>query len=90
MPGDCSLRISRPTTDSRNALSARTADRKRGCGTGKEPDGLGRYVLSFMRNDAAGFPLERTKSNYCVLEEVLKDVGAQAILAEFYILARGA
>lgn len=58
MPGDCSLRINRPTADSTNALSARTVDRKRGYGTGEEPEGLGRYVLSFRRNGAARFPLE--------------------------------
>lgn len=90
MPGDCSLRINRPTADSTNALSARPADRKRGCGAGKEPEGLGRYVLSFRRNDAARFPLERTESNCSVLEKVLQDVGAQAVWAELCLLPRGA
>lgn len=35
-------------------------------------------MLSFRRNDAARFPLERTKTNY-PLEKALKDVGVQAI-----------
>lgn len=38
-------------------------------------------MLSFRRNGAARFPLEQTKSNCSVLEKVLKDVGAQAVLA---------
>lgn len=35
-------------------------------------------MLSFRRNDAARFPLERTKTNY-PLEKAFKDVGVQAI-----------
>lgn len=57
---------------------ARNAGRSHGCGTGKKPEELGRCVLSFRRNDAARFPLERTKTNY-PLEKALKDVGVQAI-----------